>query len=83
MCRPETSQNHHGEPGNRKMNDEIDNLIRLAARSQGWVFREYPPQRAMLCGGCELIVIPAWLWQPRPQRRHLRPAHVVPLRRAG
>ena len=66
------------------MNDEIEKLVGLAQHSRGWVFREYPPQRARLRGGCELIVIPAWLWRPRPRLQLVRETHrVIPLRRAG
>jgi len=65
------------------MKDEnIDVLINLAQRSRGWVFREYPPQRARLHGGCELIVIPAWLWRPRPRLQAVVRAEVIPMRRA-
>jgi len=65
------------------MKDEkIDALINLAQRSRGWVFREYPPQRARLRGGCELIVIPAWLWRPRPHLQEVVRAEVIQMRRA-
>jgi hypothetical protein len=46
------------------------------------VFREYPPQRARLRGGCELIVIPAWLWRPRPRLHSVVQAEVIHMRRA-
>jgi len=66
------------------MKDEkIDALINLAQRSRGWVFREYPPQRARLRGGCELIVIPAWLWRPRPRLQDVVRAEVIQMRRAS
>ena len=66
------------------MKTDIEKLIDLANHSRGWVFREYPPQHARLRGGCELIVIPAWLWRPRPRLRLVQDAHqVIPLRRSG
>jgi len=65
------------------MNDEIAKLVNLAQHSRGWAFREYPPQRARLRGGCELIVIPAWLWRPRPRLREAVQAEVIQMRRAG
>jgi hypothetical protein len=44
---------------------DLENLLALAEKTQGWNFREYPPQYAKLIGGCELIVIPPWLWRRR------------------
>jgi len=72
------------QTGKQKMMDDIDEMVKLAQRSRGWAFREYPPQRAKLRGNCELIVIPAWLWRPRPRLQLVRETHrVIPLRRAG
>jgi len=65
------------------MKSDIEKLIDLAQHSRGWVFREYPPQRARLRGGCELIVIPAWLWRPRPRLQAVVRAEVTPMRRAS
>lgn len=66
------------------MKDEkIDALIHLAQHRRGWVFREYPPQRARLLGGCELIVIPAWLWRPRPHLQTSSRAEVIQMRRTA
>jgi len=53
-------------------NDELETLLSIAQRTQGWNFREWPPQHARLAGGCELIVMPPWLWRrrigvPRPR----------------
>lgn len=48
---------------------DLDDLLGLAQKSRGWVFREYPPQRAHLRGNCELIVIPPWLWRGRCRPR--------------
>lgn len=52
----------------------LESLLALALKTQGWNFREYPPQRVQISKHCELIVIPPWLWrrrcgveQPRPQ----------------
>jgi hypothetical protein len=44
-------------------NNELENLLTLARRTPGWNFREHPPQRAQLHGGCELIVMPPVLWR--------------------
>ena len=58
-------------------------LLALAQKSQGWAFREYPPQYARLTGGCVLVVVPPWLWRPRVGPRPLPAGPPVPLRRAG
>lgn len=47
------------------MSASISDLLELAQKTKGWPFRDYPPQRAKLIGGCELIVIPPWLWRRR------------------
>jgi len=65
------------------MKTDLEKLIDLANHSRGWVFREYPPQRARLRGGCELIVIPAWLWRPRPRLQDVVRAEVIQMRRAS
>jgi len=69
-------------------NDELQNLLALALKSQGWNFREYPPQRARLHGGCELIVLPPVLWRglkcnPRPTGRCKVYQGFIPARRCG
>lgn len=64
-------------------NDELANLLALPRKTQGWNFREYPPQRAMLTSQCELIVIPAWLWRGRPKMQPNNTAQVMLLRKAG
>lgn len=75
----------HGGPNlDDEMTDtELEKLLDLARRSRGWVFRDYPPQRARLRGNCELIVVPAWLWRPRPHIQHVMQAEVIPMRRVG
>lgn len=66
------------------MASELDDLLALAERSQGWNFREYPPQRMRLRGNCELIVVPPWLWRPRLRLVQPRPeCPPIPFRRAG
>lgn len=65
------------------MATELDKLLALAERSRGWAFRECPPQRMRLRGGCELVVIPPWLWRPRvgPRPRPVCPP--IPFRKVG
>lgn len=65
-------------------NDELNKFLSIAQRTRGWVFREYPPQRVTLNGGCELIVLPPVLWHglkcnPLPAE----PCELIPLRRYG
>jgi hypothetical protein len=65
---------------------DLETILALARKSQGWNFREYPPQRVPLTARCELIVIPPWLWQPRVRplaSDRYRGASVSPLRDAG
>ena len=58
---------------------ELTSILALAQRTPGWNFRECPPQRARLQGGCELVMIPAWLWRPRSSRRRVDSTEVVPV----
>lgn len=65
------------------MATELDNMLALAQKTPGWNFRDHPPQRADLPGGCELIVVPPWLWRPRvgPRPRPVCPP--IPFRKVG
>jgi len=65
------------------MATDLESLLALAQRTQGWNFREHPPQRAVLPGGCELIVVPPWLWRPRCGPRPFPECAPIPFRRAG
>jgi hypothetical protein len=65
---------------------ELEQILALARKTQGWNFREHLPQRVPLTARCELIVIPPWLWQPRVRplaADRYRGASVSPLRDAG
>ncbi|HEY2396428.1 MAG TPA: hypothetical protein VGH81_10690 [Rudaea sp.] len=44
---------------------DLESLLALSLKTQGWNFREYPPLRVRLTSRCELIVIPPWLWRRR------------------
>lgn len=46
-------------------NIDLEQLLDLTERTRGWSNRRCPPQRVMLCGNCQLIVIPAYLWRQR------------------
>ncbi|WP_395117735.1 hypothetical protein ACFCQI_14215 [Rhodanobacter sp. FW102-FHT14D06] len=65
------------------MATELESMLALAERSQGWNFREYPPQRMRLRGNCELIVVPPWLWRPRVGPRPRPVCAPIPFRKAG
>ena len=60
---------------------ELENLLAMAEKTQGWNFREWPPQRAQLTERCELIVIPPWLWRRRCGIA--RPSHSTLIRLRG
>jgi hypothetical protein len=62
---------------------ELESMLALAERSQGWNFREYPPQRMRLRGNCELIVVPPWLWRPRVGPRPRPVCAPIPFRKVG
>lgn len=62
---------------------ELESMLALAERSQGWNFREYPPQRMRLRGNCELIVVPPWLWRPRVGPRPRPACAPIPFRKVG
>jgi hypothetical protein len=60
----------------------LDELLRWAARGKGWAFREYPPQRKTLAGGCELIVVVPVLWRGRITPRPTTPCERIEFPRA-
>jgi len=63
--------------------ESIESIIALAQKNQGWNFREYPPQRAILAGGCELIVLVPTLWRGYRCTPRRGPAQIVKLLRAA
>jgi len=52
------------------MKDEIEKLVDLAQHSRGWVFREYPPQRARLHGGLRADRDPGMAMATAPTAAH-------------
>ncbi len=65
------------------MATELESMLALAQKTPGWNFREYPPQRADLPGGCELVAVPPWLWRPRVGPRPRPVCAPIPFRKAG
>jgi hypothetical protein len=62
----------------------ITELIALAQKSRGWVFRDgWPPQRAQLSATCELIVLVPTLWRGRCRPGPTTTCAPIPFRRAG
>ena len=43
----------------------LNDVLSVSLKTAGWNNRWCPPQRVALANGCDLIVVPAHLWQPR------------------
>ena len=63
---------------------QLEEYLKAAQKTRGWNGRRDLPATISLEGGCDVHVVPAWLWQPRikpyVERFDTRP---IPLRRIG
>ncbi|MBA8888898.1 hypothetical protein FHW12_003134 [Dokdonella fugitiva] len=63
---------------------KIEPALKLTLKTPGWNGRTAPPQFVDLGCGCELVVIPAYLWRARVQANYRGRRHdVIALPRAS